>query len=150
MMNKQIFGYKRVLKPYLESIKLMKTDDNLQRILNLKENIQKNSDRKNDIRKLRVKGLIDSTLFNQEVSRIEKQNEEYRMELRQLDNSKNDRMIKETEKLIHFIESSNTFSAFDDSFLEYLDCIIVYSRTFVGFKLKCGLTLKEEICTGTK
>ena len=67
-----------------------------------------------------------------------------------LDNSKNDRMIKETEKLIHFIESSNTFSAFDDSFLEYLDCIIVYSRTFVGFKLKCGLTLKEEICTGTK
>lgn len=150
MMNKLIFGYKRVLKPYLESIKLVKTDDNLQRILNLKENIQKNSDRKNDIRKLRVKGLIDSTLFNQEVSRIEKQNEEYRMELRQLDNSKNDHMIKETEKLIHFIESSNTFSAFDESFLEYLDCIIVYSRTFIGFKLKCGLTLKEEICTGTK
>ena len=115
-MNKLIFGYKRVLKPYLESIKLVKTDDNLQRILNLKENIQKNSDRKNDIRKLRVKGLIDSTLFNQEVSRIEKQNEEYRMELRQLDNSKNDHMIKETEKLIHFIESSNTFSAFDESF----------------------------------
>ena len=41
MMNKLIFGYKRVLKPYLESIKLVKTDDNLQRILNLKENIQK-------------------------------------------------------------------------------------------------------------
>lgn len=33
MMNKLIFSYKRVLKPYLESIKLVKTDDNLQRIL---------------------------------------------------------------------------------------------------------------------
>lgn len=32
----------------------------------------------------------------------------------------------------------------------YVDSIIVYTRTCIGFRLRCGLTLKEEVCTGTR
>ena len=38
----------------------------------------------------------------------------------------------------------------DDIFNEFADSIIVYTRNCVGFRLKCGLTLKEELCTDTK
>lgn len=59
--------------------------------------------------------------------------------------------IKETEKLLHFIEALETQTEFSgEAFTEYVDNIIVYSRTSIGFCLKCGLTLKEELCTGTE
>ena len=35
-------------------------------------------------------------------------------------------------------------------FISFVDSIIVYSRDSVGFKLKCGLTLKEALCTDTR
>ena len=38
----------------------------------------------------------------------------------------------------------------DSLFSEFVDSIIVYTRTSIGFRLKCGLTLKEDLCTGTK
>jgi hypothetical protein len=38
----------------------------------------------------------------------------------------------------------------DDLFTEYVDSIIVYTRARIGFRLRCGLTLKEEVCTGTR
>jgi hypothetical protein len=38
----------------------------------------------------------------------------------------------------------------DELFTEYVDGIIVYTRTCIGFRLRCGLTLKEEVCTGTR
>lgn len=59
--------------------------------------------------------------------------------------------MKETEKLLHLIESLEMQTAFsDDIFSKYVDSIIVHTRTYIGFKLKCGLTLKEELCSDTK
>ena len=55
MMNKLIFGCKQVLVPYYDALRLADTDESLQGILELKNELQRNSDRKNDLRKLRVK-----------------------------------------------------------------------------------------------
>lgn len=151
MLNKLIFGYKLVLIPYYEAILISEMDENFKTILDLKNDIQRNTDRKIDLRKLRVKGLIDNVMYNQEVRRIEKQNEELRLELRNLDRSTADSAIKETKKLIHFLESADMQTEFSDElFTTYVDHVIVYSRSCIGFKLKCGLTLKEELCTGTE
>ena len=38
----------------------------------------------------------------------------------------------------------------EELFISFVDSIIVYSRDSVGFKLKCGLTLKEALCTDTR
>ena len=151
MLNKLIFGYKQILSPYLEALKLTDTDENLQNILDLKAELQKNVDRKQELRKLRVSGFLDSAMYTRELRRIEQQNEEYRAALKSNEKAAVNGNIKETEKLLHFVESAEMQTEFsDDLFTEFVDSIIVYSRTCIGFRLKCGLTLKEELCTGTK
>ena len=60
-------------------------------------------------------------------------------------------MLRETEKLLHFIETSDMLDAYNEElFVSFVESIIVYSRNCVGFKLKCGLTLEETLCTDIK
>lgn len=151
MMNKLIFGYKLILVPYHEHLLLTQTDENHEKIQELKNNLQRNLDRKNDLRKLRVDGFIDIVIYNQELGKIEKQNEEYHAELRNYDKIKTDNKITEVKKLIRYLDSAEMSTEFrNDLFLTYVDKIIVYNRTHIGFQLKCGLTLQEELCLGTK
>lgn len=151
MMNKLIFGCKQVLVPYYDSLRLADTDESLQGILDLKNELQRNSDRKNDLRKLRVKGFLDAAMYNQELRRVEMESEEIRAKMKCIDRAGENGDIKETKKLLRFAESAEMLTEFsDDLFTEYVDSIIVYTRTCIGFRLRCGLTLKEEVCTGTR
>lgn len=151
MMNKLIFGCKQVLVPYYDALRLADTDESLQGILDLKNELQCNSDRKNDLRKLRVKGFLDAAMYNQELRRVEKESEEIRAKMKCIDRAGENGDIKETKKLLHFAESAEMLTEFSDNlFTEYVDSIIVYTRTCIGFQLRCGLTLKEEVCTGTR
>ena len=82
---------------------------------------------------------------------MEKQNEESRREIQSLGNIESGLMLRETEKLLHFIEAAEMLDVYnEESFTSFVDSIIVYNRNSVGFKLKCGLTLREELCTDTK
>ena len=151
MMNKLIFGCKQVLVPYYDALRLADTDESLQGILDLKNELQRNSDRKNDLRKLRVKGFLDAAMYNQELRRVEMESEEIRAKMKCIERAGENGDIKETKKLLRFAESAEMLTEFsDDLFTEYVDSIIVYTRTCIGFRLRCGLTLKEEVCTGTR
>ena len=151
MLNKLIFTRKILLRPYYNALRVAGSDENLQRIMSLKESIQKNSDRKCELKKLRVKGIIDAVMYTQELNRIEKQNEESRREIQNLGNIESGLMLRETEKLLHFIDTAETQDTYNEElFISFVDSIIVYSRDSVGFKLKCGLTLKEALCTDTR
>lgn len=151
MMNKLNFGCKQVLVPYYDALRLADTDESLQGILDLKNELQRNSDRKNDLRKLRVKGFLDAAMYNQELRRVEMESEEIRAKMKCIDRAGENGDIKETKKLLRFAESAEMLTEFsDDLFTEYVDSIIVYTRTCIGFRLRCGLTLKEEVCTGTR
>lgn len=151
MMNKLIFGCKQVLAPYYDALRLADTDESLQGILDLKNELQRNSDRKNDLRKLRVKGFLDAAMYNQELRRVEMESEEIRAKMKCIDRAGENGDIKETKKLLRFAESAEMLTEFsDDLFTEYVDSIIVYTRTCIGLRLRCGLTLKEEVCTGTR
>ena len=113
--------------------------------------IQKNADRKCELKKLRVKSIIDAVMYTQELNRIEKQNEEARREIQNLGNIESGLMLRETEKLLHFIDTADMQDTYNEElFLSFVDSIIVYSRDSIGFKLKCGLTLKEALCTDTR
>lgn len=151
MLNKLIFTRKILLRPYYNALRVAGSDENLQRIMSLKESIRKNNDRKCELKKLRVKSIIDAVIYTQELNRMEKQNEEARKEIQSLGNIESGLMLRETEKLLHFIEATEMLNAYDEElFTAFVDSIIVYSRDSVGFKLKCGLTLKEALCTDTR
>lgn len=73
MLNKLIFTRKILLRPYYNALRVAGSDENLQRIMRLKASIQKNNDRKCELKKLRVKSIIDAVMYNQELNRMEKQ-----------------------------------------------------------------------------
>lgn len=151
MLNKLIFSRKILLRPYYDALRVASSDENLQHIMSLKDSIQKNADRKCELKKLRVKGIIDAVMYTQELNRIEKQNEEARREIQDLGNIESGLMLRETEKLLHFIDTAEMQDAYNEElFLSFVDSIIVYSRDNIAFKLKCGLTLKEALCTDTR
>ena len=151
MLNKLIFTRKILFRPYYNALRVAGSDENLQRIMCLKASIQKNNDRKCELKKLRVKSIIDAVMYNQELNRMEKQNEEARREIQNLGNIESGLMLRETEKLLHFIDTAEVQDAYNEElFTSFVDSIIVYSRDSVDFKLKCGLTLKEALCTDTR
>ncbi len=54
--------------------------------------------------------------------------------------------IEEISRLLKFVSKSEMLTAFDSGlFEEYVNRIMVYSRTEIGFEMKCGITLKERL-----
>lgn len=54
--------------------------------------------------------------------------------------------IEEVSRLLKYVSKSEMLTTFDGRvFEEYVNRIIVYSRTKVGFELKCGIMLKERL-----
>ena len=87
-------------------------------------------------------------MYNQEMNLLKKQAEDYRNEISRLSQYTTGEAagIAELEHLLRFTESTASVQEFSDAlFLAFVDHIIVYDRNYVGFKLKCGLTLKEVI-----
>lgn len=151
MLNKLIFGRKQVLLPLYEMLRISDSDENMQRIQSLKQELQRNTERKDTIRQLRAQGIIDSAVYNQEIGIIEKQCDVYRARLTGLRQTDSGELLSETETLLRFADSAEMQTEFNEQlFASFVESIIVYTRTSVGFKLKCGLTLKEELCTDTK
>ena len=97
---------------------------------------------------LRSREIIDNVAYNQELNKLSRESENYRNELNTLNQFTSGEaiMISELESLIRLVENTPFISEFnDDMFISVVDNIIVYDRSHIGFKLKCGLTLKEEI-----
>ena len=82
---------------------------------------------------------------------IEALEEELRSKITALQQSDASAVLSETEALLRFSDSAGMQTEFSEQlFASFVERIIVYTRKSVGFKLKCGLTLKEELCTDTK
>lgn len=151
MLNKLVFGGKQVLYPYYEMLRITNSDENIQRIQGMKQELQRYAERKDTIRQLRAKGIIDSAVYNQEIGSIDKQCEELRSKITALQQSDASAVLSETEALLRFSDSAGMQTEFSEQlFASFVERIIVFTRKSVGFKLKCGLTLKEELCTDTK
>ena len=68
MMNKLIYARKRLLIPLYENLSIQECDENINRIHALQAELQKMSDKKETLRKLRAQDIIDSIVFNQEMN----------------------------------------------------------------------------------
>ena len=124
-----------------------KSDENAQRIRTLQELLNQNSEKRDILRKLRSQEIMDSAVFSREVNFLKKQSDAYRIEIASLKEEDSDEIIvSEIRKLLKFVEKEPFQEEFkEELFTEFAEKIIVYDRHLIGFHLKCGLILKEEL-----
>lgn len=97
---------------------------------------------------LLTKGYLEPALFNKEKNELEMELESLQRQKDSLSRVLNGSLTKtdEVSRLLKFAVKAEMSVDFDgDLFEEYVDRIVVYSRTEIGFELKCGLTLKERL-----
>ena len=148
MMNKLVYGHREILRPLPDSLRRVDDDGSYHRVNELEDKIEAVIERGQVLAGLMTKGYLEPALFNKEKN-------ELAVELEHLQGQKdilikmmngNLSKIEEVSRLLKFASKSKMLTAFDSElFEEYVNRIIVYSRTEVGFELKCGITLKERL-----
>ena len=148
MMNKLIFGYKQVLHPYIDSLRSLDRQASVTSIDELEAKLEKNTVAGLKLKELYGKGYFDPALYAKEMVELASEREKLTKEKEELSGrvANNSHLIEETRFLIQYASMGSLIDAYcDDLFVRFGDQVIVYSREFIGFKLKCGLTLKERI-----
>ena len=148
MMNKLIFGHENVLKPLLISLRSTNSDDSLTSIRELEKKLEENAEQRKVLVGLLTKGYLEPAVYNkgnnellQEAERLHRQKESLVRFL-----NSDTQHLSEVSELLHYTTKTTMLTGFDrDIFKRFVERIIVYSRTEIGFELKCGITLKERL-----
>ena len=148
LMNKLYAGRNIVLKPLIQSLKSLDTNNLLEKVTRLENLIEENIERRNVLSTLSAKGYIDAAIFN-------KQNNELKTEATNLKEQKSaitlavseeQSALSKSEKLFRHLNKTGPVEHFNkDLFLEFVEKVVVFSPTEIGFKLYCGICLKEEV-----
>lgn len=148
MMNKLIYSYRLILRPYANSLKDNAKKETLDQIDALKGRLSENARKRQTLTHLMTQGIIDQTLYSRETTALLAASEDIQKEIDRLENSASDvaGVLLEARALLHFAEKSEMLQAFDDKlFNEFVEHITVHSRHEITFCLKCGLELKERM-----
>lgn len=148
MINKLIFGYEFILKPLLKSLRSLNYSANLTEILELEQKLEENMERSRVLTNLLTKGYLSSSLFNEQINELRAEATLLKEKKKVLSRSVNSGMtaVSEVEQLLKWASKADMIESFDEAiFSRYVESIIVYSQEEIGFKLKCGLTLKERL-----
>lgn len=148
MLNKLIYSHKLVLRPYQRAIENNSRDEALGRIQHLENLLERNLEQRETLTRLMTQGYIDQVLYNRENNALLMQTDKYRADIEVINANMSGDVSKlsETVKLLRFTEQTDMLEIFNEElFTSFVDHIQVFSRSEIGFVLKCGLTLKERI-----
>lgn len=148
MMNKLIYGHQTVLRPLLVGLRGINSEDSVAKLHDLDNKLEENAEQRKVLVGLMTKGYLDPAVYNkgnnellQEAERIQRQKES----ISRFINSDNIN-LHEVSELLQYTTKAAMHTGFDGDILgRFVERIIVYSRTEIGFELKCGITLKERL-----
>jgi len=148
MMNKLTFGRDKVLKPYSAGLEEMEKAEYLDELNALEDAMEDNLQKRQQIKTLFSKGFIDPAVFAQENDSLVKGYEELTADrnaiIKQI--SGGDERKASLKELLHYTAKGQMLSEFDEElFIKFVDHIIVYERTEIGFAMKCGPVFRERI-----
>lgn len=126
----------------------MSRSDNLSRIQELDKLIEKKAEQKEMLVKLMAKGYLEPALFNRESNELRMELDNYIEQKEALIQAVNGELskVQEVSNLMKFTNKAEMIDSFDDQlYNEYVERIVVFSKTEIGFILKCGITLRERI-----
>jgi DNA invertase Pin-like site-specific DNA recombinase len=148
MMNKLIFGHQTVLRPLLISLRGINSADSLTSIRELDGKIEENAEQRKVLVGLMTKGYLGPAVYNKSNNELLREAEGLRRQKESLVRflSNDSQHLSEVSALLQYATKAAMLSNFDrDVFTRFVERIIVYSRTEIGFELKCGITLKERL-----
>ena len=146
MLNKLIFAHKVVLEPLL---KQQSNAAELERVLDEISNKASEIDEKLEVlASLNASGIVSAKTSFEEHNKLQLELKKLQEKQQNLINSANGKSVQriELEELYRFTRRSNMLTEWEESlFSRFADQVFVYNRQEVGFKLKCGLILKERL-----
>ncbi len=148
MMNKLIFGHEFVLKPLLISLRGMNSDETLVNIQALDRKLEENTEQRNVLVGLMTKGYLEPAVYKKSNNELLQEAERLRRQKESITRFMNNdfQNLSEVSALLQYATRASMLNGFDgDIFKRFVERIIVYSRSEIGFELKSGITLKERI-----
>lgn len=148
MMNKLIFARKEVLVPFMQALLGDNRREDLLRINELEQKLEKNEERRRSLATISAKGYLEPALFNYTNNTLLQEAEQMQAERSALVGSINGslRKTEEIDKLLKYVNKAEMFKVFsDEPFEKFVEKVIVNSQAEVTFVLRCGLKLKERI-----
>lgn len=137
-----------ILLPYAEMLKNSLRSGNIDRLTELDALLEKNTERRQQIREFFTKGLLDPAVYAQESDGLTEEAERLTAERDSLTTQMNGNREKQDalERLLKHTAKGTMLTEFEPSlFTEHVDHIVVYGRTEIGFVMKCGPVFRERI-----
>ena len=148
MMNKLIFGHAFVLKPLLASLRSLHSDDSITVIQDLDTKLAENAEHQKTLAYLLAKKYLEPAIYQKGNNELLQEAEQWQHQKDSLVDFLNDdnKTVHETRKLLQYTCKAKMLTVFDGAiFQQFVEQILVYSRAKIGFKLKCGITLRERL-----
>ena len=148
MMNKLIFGHAFVLKPLLASLRTLHSDDSITVIQDLDTKLAENAEHQKTLAYLLTKKYLEPAMYQKGNNELLQEAEQWLHQKDSLVDFLNDdnKTVHETRELLQYTCKAKMLTGFDEAvFQQFVEQILVYSRTNIGFKLKCGITLRERL-----
>lgn len=148
LINKLIFGKDEVLIRLYNRLKQLKKSDYDEELDIIDGLIVENMEQQKILATLFAKKYLEPKVYVAGNSDLINESTELNRRKSSLQNIKVHEIeyLKELNELIMFTKKTKEIKEFDDEiFIKFVENIIVYSRTEILFKFKCGLELKERI-----
>jgi len=148
MMNKLIFARDKVLLPFSNALKTAEKAEYLDEFTALEKGLEKNLQKRQQITQLFTKGYLDPAVYAQQNDGLLKASARLTAEkdviIAKL--SGGSKQKEALEDILHYTSGASMMTEFDeDLFTRFVDRVIVYSRTEIGFDMKCGPIFRERI-----
>lgn len=148
MMNKLIFARDKVLVPLAKGLNAVGNEDYILRLSEIESRLEDLSERRDKLMSFYSAGLLSPGAFANEIASVEYEEQECSNEIRELEVRMNAARgnNRDIEELLKFTKESEMLTEFDDElFTKFVERIMIYKRTEVGFELKCGPIFRERI-----
>ncbi|GAA4058252.1 recombinase family protein [Amphibacillus indicireducens] len=148
MMNKLIFARKEILHPLFETMKNGFKQDIEEQLDNIELQLTECYAKSQMLKKLMDDKFLEQKLYEEQRAKMDNQiNELLENKERLLRLIRNEEeQVYELKRLMSFTDKQQEVASFEETiFNEYIEKVYIDSSTKIGFLLKSGLLLKEEV-----
>lgn len=148
MMNKLVFARKEILHPLFETMKNGFKHDTEEQLDHIELQLTECYAKSQMLKKLMDDKFLEQKLYEEQRTKMDNQiNELLEDKERLLRLIRNEEeQVYELKRLMSFTNKQQKVASFEETiFNEYIEKVYIHSSTKIGFLLKSGLLLKEEV-----